>query len=164
MLKRFWISVVLAIAVLLLVGTPATATQKTPTLTSYYETDTIDQYAYTTPSLTALGVDTCVVTIALPRDLKYALICSVPTWRILVGGHTATANVDSMNCELWLGRTGMTHRNTAMTGVLNNKQKAFDVTLYPLPTFRTMTLYITNGDSTAAAFDVNVGVLKGYLP
>ena len=161
MFKRFCL-MVLAVVVCSLLAVPAGATQKTPTLLTYFKTSSIEQYAYVTPTLTALGVDTCVVSIPLARDIPYNLVTGVPTWRILVGGRTTTANVDSLKCEVWLGRTSRQYRNTALTGILNNKQKAFDVTLYPLPTFRMLTLYITNGDSTAAVFDLDVGVIRGY--
>jgi hypothetical protein len=163
MRKRSWLPVLLSLSVLALMVPPAQATQKIPTLLGHYESGTIDQYEYITPSLTALGVDTAVVTITLPRELPYALISSVPTWRILVGSRTSTANVDSVKCEVWLGRTAKTYRHSAFAagGILNAKQKAFDVTLYPLPTFRTLVLYITNADSTAAIFNLDIGVLKG---
>jgi len=165
MSKGFWFACLAVVAALaIFIAGPALATQKAPTLVSYKETKSLDQYAYTTPSLASLGTDTCVVTIALPHDIPYCLVSDVPTWRILVGGKTATANVDSMKCEIWLGRTSKVYRNNTLTGVLNAKQKAFDITLYPLPTFRTLTFYITNGDSTAASFDLDIGILKGWLP
>jgi len=150
------------LGVILAVVPGATITDATETR-SFYESPSSIHYYYQTPSLAALGADTARIAITIPKDIPYLDLSSGPTWRLILGARTSTAGADSLALEVWHGVSSPLYRSTPLASnwILDGATKTVDITGQPLSAFRHLTFYLTNADSTAAIFDVDVVIVKG---
>lgn len=161
-MKRLLLLSVLA-GVISLFTTPVGATIRDATQTAFYETSSAMLYGFTTPTLAALQGDTTRISIALPEDVPYFALSTGPLWRICIGGRWTSTGCDSIAVEPWVGRTSALYRTAAFAScyLKRNATKTIDLTAFPLTTWRRLTFYVKNVDSSATATSIDVTIIRG---
>ncbi len=130
-----------------------------------YDTASAVTYSFETQTTAAVGADTASIAVRLP-ELSYLDLTSGPAWRVLLGVRTSAAgSADTVKVEFWHGNdadhTLYRSHTLADTTVVCGVPRAFDITTVPVSNMRWFTLYLTNDDSTAAVFDVDLSFVKG---